>query len=39
MTGDTLAKSAMRIIKVAVSAVLAGVMTLCLWVAVIEILE
>ena len=39
MTGDTLTKSAVRTMKVAAAAVLAGVMTLCLWVAVFEILE
>ena len=39
MTGDTFTKSAMRTMKVAADAVLAGVISLCLWVAVFEMLE
>jgi hypothetical protein len=39
MDGDTLTKSAMMTVKVAAGAVLAAVMTLCLWITVIDILE
>jgi len=39
MDGDTLTKSAMMTVKVAAGAVLAGMMTLCLWITVIEILQ
>ena len=38
MIADSLTRSAKRTMKVAAGAVLAGAMTLCLWVAVIEIL-